>query len=149
MPFSQYHLGINDLRNPEIHLNQIKNNLIYFMGFVKRQSPTSRIFISLPLYVDDNDINLLIYDARQIMKDVAIDSYDTTEPAKDRRMFINENRRTTPGNSIDPDLLSSDGIHPSEKGKDVLLSIMRRSIHEITRIILGKPVKTRPRPSRT
>ena len=44
-----------------------------------------------------------------------------------------------------PDLYASDGVHLTERGKRVILANMRHSIHEMTRIVLGKPRRERTR----
>ena len=135
------HLGINDLRNHTIHLRQIETNLDVFIKYLKDHLPDSKLFISLPIYTDDEMLNLLIHDARRMMVNLGKKENENADQVKDRRVFINANYDMFPQGEYTSEN-HSDGVHPSTKGQQILLKTLRRSVHEVTRILKGKPRKT-------
>ncbi len=62
-------------------------------------------------------------------------------PVNERSLFVNPNRNFARENRLVGELYSWDGVHPSDRGKEVILGNFRHGIHEITRIILNKPAK--------
>ena len=63
-------------------------------------------------------------------------------PLKDRNLLFNGNTNLEYDGKPVEEYYSSDGVHLSRRGKEVILGNFRHHIHLMTRKILGKPERS-------
>ena len=136
------HLGVNDVHQ-NFTTTQTLTNFFSFFLFMGEEIPECKVFVSLPLYTGDPDANNRICKIRRLLSDYV--SKADNRAIKLRTIFMNPNNNFMREGHLVPDLYASDGVHLTERGKRVILANMRHSIHEMTRIVLGKPRRERTR----
>ena len=141
--FIYIHLGVNDIHQ-KVPLKQILSNIYGFNIFTDDRLPSSKTFLSLPLLTGDPQANEDIADLRDCLN-LLVNELNKTDnrPVRNRTLFLNQNNNFMRDGRIVYDYYRNDFVHPSERGKAVLLGNLRHSIHEITRIILNKPKRAR------
>jgi lysophospholipase L1-like esterase len=142
--FIYVHLGINDV-NQNMELKETLDNILGFCLFVDESLEGTKVFLSLPLITADEESNTRIRDLRNALDTFVreINSRDSS-PLKDRFLFCNKNVNFMREGHLIAEFYRDDGVHPSARGKEVILGNFRHSIHETTRMLLNKPKKTRP-----
>ena len=141
--FIYLHLGVNDVHQ-NFTLKESLANFYSFITFTKEYLPRTKLFISLPLMTGDDDANTRIDELREaIHLYVSIRGKDDERPLKERVLFMNPNNNFMKNGLLVPEFYHTDLVHPSSRGKAVILGNMRHSIHEMTRIILNKPKRIR------
>ena len=69
------------------------------------------------------------------------------QPLKDMKLLVNKNTNFTYDNKPIAELYAPDGVHLSQRGKQLILGNFRHHIHGVTRDILNKPRRERERTS--
>ena len=141
--FIYIHLGVNDIQQ-KVPLKQILCNIYGFNLFTDDRLPSSKTFLSLPLLTGDPQANEDIAVLRDCLN-YLVNELNKTDfrPLRIRNLFLNQNNNFMRDGRIVYDYYRNDFVHPSERGKAVLLGNLRHSIHEMTRIILNKPKRVR------
>ena len=140
--FIYVHLGVNDV-SQNLSLKESLANFYSFVVFVEEYLPRTKLFISQPLMTGDPEANERIAELREALEIyVSTMHRNDTRPIKDRVLFMNPNNNFLRDGQLVQELYRDDGVHPSERGKDVILGNMRHSIHMMTRIVLDKPLRT-------
>ncbi len=145
--FIYIHLGVNDVTQ-RFSLKKSLKNFYEFVIFTEGQLPNAKTFLSLPLMTGDNEANERISELRHALQEFVLRFYQTG-PVRERTLFINPNRNFVRSGRLVGEYYKPDGVHPSDRGREVILGNMRHSIHEITRVILNRPKRTSRRPPRT
>ena len=141
--FIYVHLGVNDV-SQNFSLKESLANFYSFVVFVEEYLPRTKLFISQPLMTGDPEANERIAELREALEIyVSTMHRNDTRPIKDRVLFMNPNNNFLRDGQLVQELYRDDGVHPSERGKEVILGNMRHSIHMMTRIVLDKPMRTR------
>ena len=141
--FIYVHLGVNDV-NQKFDLRASLDNIFQFSLFVEESLKDTKLFFSMPLMTSDNDANERIGELRDaIWEYVTITNKNERKPFKERSVYYNPNANFMQDNQLIGEYLMDDGVHPSTRGKEVILGNFRHSIHEMTRLLLNKPKKTR------
>ena len=141
--FIYVHLGVNDV-NQRFDLRTSLDNIFQFSLFVEESLKDSKLFFSMPLMTSDNDANERIGELRDaIWEFVTVTNRNERKPFKERSLYYNPNANFMKDNQLVREYLMDDGVHPSTRGKEVILGNLRHSIHEMTRLLLNKPKKTR------
>ena len=141
--FIYIHLGVNDIHQ-KVPLKQILCNIYGFNLFTDDRLPSSKTFLSLPLLTGDPQANEDIAVLRDCLN-YLVNELNKTDfrPLRIRNLFLNQNNNFMRDGRIVYEYYRNDFVHPSERGKAVLLGNLRHSIHEMTRIILNKPKRAR------
>ena len=141
--FIYIHLGVNDVAQ-DISPRETLKNLIDFKTFTDRFIGT-KLILSLPLYTGDYDTNLKIMGLREIMKEFVRHFHDDNPhvPLKMKKIWLNANANFTKDGSVIQKHYGADGVHLSNTGKQIVLHNLRHHIHNITRVLQGKPPKER------
>ena len=141
--FIYLHLGVNDVHQ-NFSLKESLANFYSFITFTREYLPRTKLFISLPLMTGDEDANERIDELREaIHLYVSWKGKDDNRPLKERVLFMNPNNNFMKNGLLVHDFYHTDLVHPSARGKAVILGNMRHSIHEMTRILLNKPKRVR------
>ena len=144
-------LGVNDVQQG-FTVKQSLQNIDNFNTYLKEHLPLTKLFLSLPLFKNGDPVaNSSIADLR-----MAINTYVTEfnkrnpQPYKKQTLLINPNTNFMYDSQLIEEYYSRDGVHLSDRGKEVILGNFRHHIHTMTRAILNRPQKNegRPRPHR-
>jgi len=141
--FIYVHLGVNDV-NQKFDLRVSLENIFEFSLFVEESLSDTKIFFSMPLMTTDNEANSRIGELRDaIWEFVTTTNKNERKPFKERSLYYNPNANFMHDNQLIGEYFMADGLHPSTRGKEVILGNFRHSIHEMTRMLLNKPKKSR------
>ena len=100
--------------------------------------------ISMPLMTSDNETNARIGELRDAFWEyVTATNKNERKPFKERSLYYNPNATFMHDNQLIEGYLMADGLHPSTRGKEVILGNFRHSIHGMTTMLLNKPKKSR------
>ena len=110
-----------------------------FAKFVHREVPAARMVFSLPLFTNNARANDQITSLRSGLN-LLTDNLDACY-----KIIVNTNMNFHCNGLQVREYFSNDGIHLSDKGKDLLLGNMRHHIHDLTAQILNKPRRKRLR----
>ena len=139
------HLGINDIAQRRDTKSSIEN-LCTFMMFIDGNLPDSKLFLSLPLLTGDPRTNDMVVKMRKSIY-ILVNGIQEQQPLKDMKLLVNKNTNFTYDNKPIAELYASDGVHLSQRGKQLILGNFRHHIHGVTRDILNKPRRERERTS--
>lgn len=140
--FIYVHLGVNDV-NQKFDLRVSLDNIFQFSLFVEEPLSDTKLFFSMPLMTSDNEANARIDELRDaIWEYVTETNKKERKPFKERSLYYNPNANFMHDNQLIGEYIMA-GLHPSTRGKEVILGKFRHSIHEMTRMLLNKPKKSR------
>ena len=139
------HLGINDIAQRR-DLKSTIENLCAFMIFMDGNIPDSKLFLSLPLLTGDPRTNDIVVKMRNSIYKI-VNGIQEDQPLKDMKLLVNKNTNFTYDNKPIAELYAPDGVHLSQRGKQLILGNLRHHIHGVTRDILNKPRRERERTS--
>ncbi|KAL5266224.1 hypothetical protein ACHWQZ_G003591 [Mnemiopsis leidyi] len=119
--FIYIHLGVNDITQ-RIPLKQILSNIYGFNLFTDDHLPTSKTILSLPLMTGDPMANEDIAALRDCLT-LFVNELNKKDcrPLRNRDLFLNQNSNFVRDGHIVHGYYSNDFVHPSERGKTVLL----------------------------
>ena len=128
------HLGVNDV-NQGIPLIDTLKNFLRFKKFIDSQFCT-KLIISLPIFTSNPETNRKIDEMRRAL-DGFVDNFTERyppQPLKIRKIWINPNKNFEKNGDIVWDYYGVDGIHLTERGKQVILGNFRHHIHQCYKI---------------
>ena len=135
------HLGANDAFQ-NIPLRESLKNYLCLKKFVDWLFNT-KIIISLPLFTKDTQTNRKILDLREGLKEFSNHFHEShhTQCPKTKKIWVNANTNFCKNGLIAEQYYGNDGVHLTDRGKDVIKGNLRHHIHHITRIMQNKPPK--------
>ena len=141
--FIYTHLGINDV-SQQFEVRHSLLNFHDFRIFISNELPQTRLFISLPLLTSDPAANEKIEELRDILTELVLKTNSRNpKPLKDTMMLFNRNSNFMPKGTQINEYFARDGVHLSDRGKQVILGNFRHHIHELTSLILNRPKTSR------
>ena len=141
--FIYTHLGINDV-SQQFQTRDSLLNFHDFRIFVFNELPQTRLFISLPLLTNDPFANEQIEELRDTLSELVIKTNQQhPKPLKDTFFLFNKNSNFMPRGTQVREYLSRDGVHLSDRGKQLILGNFRHHIHDLTSVILNRPKTSR------
>ena len=120
---------MNDV-NQGIPLSDTLKNFLMFKKFIYSQ-PGTKLIVSLPLLTSDPEMNIMICEMKRALSEF-VNCFTERYPPQTLRaskLLLNSNINFEKNGSIVWDYFSGDGIHLTERGKEVILGNLRHHIH--------------------
>ena len=144
------HLGINDIFQ-KIDLRDTLSNFIKFKSFIDWQFGT-KLMISLPLFTRDREANHRVCELRAGLKEFADRSVEFYPPLPEKfdfkKIWINSNSNFMKDGILVGEFYGYDGVHLSDKGKEIILGNFRHLVHHVNRVDRNKPRKMKQNATR-
>ena len=105
----------------------------------------TKIVFSLPIMTEDRVVNMRIMDLKEGLKEIAEHFHEKfpPQPSSHKKVWVNANTNFAKYGTRTTQYYAADGTHLSNRGKAVILGNFRHQIHHITRIVQGKPPKSK------